>query len=157
MTGSWRWSTSCSWDTRDDALITMDMNGITTGINVSTTEYQSCSVESLGYLAEDMKWMTMTDFFNSSKPVMFKLNNMWHLSWSVSSLQEEMKQSLKGRILKFQVECEKPGPPPNEDEELEITSCLLVKVRGEFNGMYHIVQWHVQMVHLETFLLGMRL
>ena len=83
MTGSWRWSTSWSWDTRDDALIMMDMNGITTGLNVSTKEYQSCSVESLSYLAEDIKWMTMTDYFNSSKPVMFKLNNMWHLSWVI--------------------------------------------------------------------------
>jgi hypothetical protein len=46
---------------------------------------------------------------------------------------------LKGTILKFQIECEKPGPPQNEDEELEITSCFLVKVTGEFNGKY---KWH---------------
>ncbi len=61
----------------------LDMtNGIITGLNASTIEYQSCSVESLSYWAEDMKWTEASDyFFNYSKPVMFKLNNMWHLLW----------------------------------------------------------------------------
>ena len=55
--------------------------GIATGLNVSTMDYQSCSVESLRYWAEDMNWTEASYFFSYSKPVMFKLNNMWHLSW----------------------------------------------------------------------------
>ncbi|CAB4028599.1 Hypothetical predicted protein, partial [Paramuricea clavata] len=135
-TGSWRWSTSWTWDTVDDALIVLDKKhdyGIATGFNVSTMDYQSCSVESLRYWAEDMNWTEASYFFSYSKPVMFKLNNMWHLSWNVKNLEKNVSKSFNGKILKFQIECEKPGPPQNEDEELEITSCFPVKVTGEFN------------------------
>ena len=57
-------------------------DGIITGFNVSATQYQLCAVESLSYWAEDMQWIKVSSYiFNYTKPVMFGLKNMWHLSW----------------------------------------------------------------------------
>ena len=67
--------------------------GITTAFNASTREYQTCSVESLSYWAEDMKWMEATDLFfmnDSAKPTTFKLNKMWHFSWVNSQIFKEI-------------------------------------------------------------------
>lgn len=49
-------------------------------------------------------------------------------------MRAEVKKSLEGKIIKFQIECEKPGPTNNEDEDLQISSCILVKVTGQLTG-----------------------
>ncbi|XP_028398448.1 uncharacterized protein LOC114522042 [Dendronephthya gigantea] len=133
-TGSWRWSTSWIWSKVDDPLIVLDIKhayGITTGFNATTIEYQFCTVESINYLGENKLETSNSSFINYSKPAMFKLHNIWHLSWNVDNLPAEVKKSLEGKFLKFQIECEKPGPPENEDEELQISSCIVVKVAGQ--------------------------
>lgn len=84
MSGSWRWRSGWTWDTTADTLVILDSkddNGITVALNASSTEYESCSVESLYYMAEGKKWTEESELFSHSKPVMFKLNKMWHLSW----------------------------------------------------------------------------
>lgn len=89
-TGSWQWHTSWRWDTKDDALMVLDNDrdyGIATGFNVTTTEYHSCSVVSVNYWVEKMNWNEASDdILNSSKPVMFRLHNMWHFSWVIPPL-----------------------------------------------------------------------
>ncbi|XP_046840248.1 uncharacterized protein LOC124434400 [Xenia sp. Carnegie-2017] len=131
-TGSLNWSKGWSWDAVDDTLITIDnrhAHGITTGFNVSTQEYNTCSATSLSYSDKNLSWIEATDyFFNHSKPVTFKLNKRWHFSWHLS---ENIRHEIEGKILKFQITCRKSDD--DEDSYVGVTSCLLVKVTGEFN------------------------
>lgn len=96
-TGSRNWSNGWSWDAVDDTLITIDnryAHGITTGFNVSTQEYNTCSATSLSYSDENLSWIEATDyFFNHSKPVTFKLNKRWHFSWVSKQQSSSLTQS----------------------------------------------------------------
>lgn len=52
----------------------------------------------------------------------------------VKAQQKKGKRRLEGKILKLQIECAKHGPQENKDEEMAISSCLLVKTTGKFDG-----------------------